>query len=350
MYEKAGESLQSTKYAQIIDESMMIGSEKLLVLLGVPAEHQGRPVNYSDINFLGMAVSQSWNGEKIGEQIKIAAQKVGHDPLYVISDNASVMSKGIRCSGIAQQRDISHSLGMLMERTYKNEADFKHYVSLMTAVKFKYNMKKIAYLLPPTQRTVSRFMNLSPWIKWSSKILDKYHVLAAEERTVFSFIPQNASLIDELSEAEKCVTTIESICKTKGFSNQTLTECKQAIRKHLFSGNKRMIKLGISIYKFLIKEAKVLNEDIALNNSSDIIESVFGKYKSRKSLNKLNGVTSYILFLPICAKLSGGAQYRKYDFKSALECKRMQHIEDWKQENLTQNLVQLRTDTLKKSA
>jgi len=66
---------------------------------------------------------------------------------------------------------------MFLERTYKNAPDFKNYTKLMTEPKFKYNMKKIAYLLPPKQRTIARFLNISEWVKWSSKMLDVYHTL-----------------------------------------------------------------------------------------------------------------------------------------------------------------------------
>ena len=171
VYEESGDSLQDTKYAQIVDESMMIGSEKLLLTLGVPAEHKGRPLNCNDVNILDIAVADSWNGEAVGTQLKTASEKVGHNPLYVISD-ASIMKKGIRCAGLSHQSDISHSLGMFLERMYKNAPDFKNYIKSMTEPKFKYNMKKIAYLLPPKQRTIARFLNLSQWVKWSSKMLD----------------------------------------------------------------------------------------------------------------------------------------------------------------------------------
>ena len=328
----------------------MIGGEKLLLNIGVPALHQGRPLSFNDINFLGLSVTESWNGEKIGQQIKIAAEKVGHDPLFVITDNASVMSKGVRCSGLLHLRDISHSLGMYMERVYRDEDDFKEYLKLMTAAKFKYNMKKIAYLLPPNQRTIARFMNLSEWVRWSTKILESYSALSEEEQTVFSFVPLYKSLINELSEVVKCVNMIEFKCKNRGLSRQIVNECKQEITKYLYSGNKRMVKLGESIDEFLEEQIKSVTQEIAYNNSSDIVESIFGKFKARISPNKLNGVTTFILFLPICAKLNSDSQTEKYDFKGALEGKRMAHIENWKRENLTPNLAYLRTKILKKTA
>ena len=350
VYETAGTEWQGTEYAQMVDESMMIGSEKLLLTLGVPAAHSERPLRCTDVQILDMAVAASWNGENISEHLQTAAHRVGHAPLYVISDNASVMNKGIRCSGFPQQRDISHSLGMLLERVYKNANDFKAYLKLMTEPKFKHNMKKIAYLLPPRQRTVARFMNLSEWVNWSSRLLRNYHTLSVEERAVFAFVPQNASLIDELSEVIQCVNQIEFLCKHKGFSSETVGACRQKIRQCLLRGNSRMIRLGESIWRFLTEEEKVLSPHIAHNNSSDIIESLFGQYKARKSFNKLNGVTPFILFLPIYTQLNGPIPNKLFDFKEALEEKRMEHLELWKKDHLSPNLAQLRNQCLKKSA
>ena len=349
-YETAGEPLQDSDYAHIVDESMMIGSEKLLLTLGVPATHQGRPLNCGDVSVLDIAIADSWNGEGVGAQLVKASEKVGHNPLYVISDNASIMNKGVRCAQMKHQHDISHSLGMYLERTYKEMPDFKEYVKLMSDSKFKYNMKKIAYLLPPTQRTIARFINLSSWVKWSSKMLDIYHTLNEVERKVFSYIPSNASLIDELSDVTKCIEKIEYICKHEGLSKSTIYQCKKAIEKYLLSGNLRMIELGECIVEFLRKETMVIGSNVdAHNNSSDIIESIFGRYKARKSANKLNGVTPYVLFVPIYTRLINDKQAKKFDFKAALEEKRIGEIDIWSKKNLSPNLVQLRTKQLKKA-
>lgn len=259
----SGNSLKRQPYAQIIDESMMIGSEKLLLTLGIPAEHQGHPLLYEDVQFLDIAVAESWNGENIGRQLQLAAQKTGHAPEYVISDNASVMNKGVRCAGMKHHHDISHSLGMFMERTYKKEADFESYVKCMSEAKFKHNMKKMAYLLPPTQRTIARFLNLSDWVKWSARMLDIFHTLSADEREIFSFIPANASLIDELEEVMKCVKYIEHTCKSQGLSQTTILLCHKQIGKILLSGNSRMFNLGNQMSKFLQQEAKILQSSLS---------------------------------------------------------------------------------------
>ncbi len=350
VYEDAGQSFKNVDYAQIVDDSMMIGSEKLLLTIGIPAKHQKRPLNYSDVSILDIAIAKSWNGEKIGEQLVKAGEKVGYNPLYVISDNASIMKKGIECAKMYSYRDISHSLGMYLERTYKNESDFNYYVKRMSKTKTKYNMTAVAYLLPPTQRTIARFINLSNWVKWSLKMLDTYHTLNTYEREVFSYIPSHTFLIKELSDVIKCIADIEYICKHNGLSEKTVGECQNMIEKYLLNGNSRMINLGNSIIDFLKKELEQIElQTAAYNNSSDIIESLFGKYKSRKSPNKLYGITSHILFLPIYTELSNPERAKKFDFKTTLEEKNMNQIHAWSMQNLSPNLVQLRIKRLQKA-
>ncbi|ANH80278.1 hypothetical protein A8C56_04125 [Niabella ginsenosidivorans] len=58
---------------------------------GVPTAHQGRPLNCANASILDMAVAKSWNEETAGKQLRKACADVGHDPLYVISDNASIL-------------------------------------------------------------------------------------------------------------------------------------------------------------------------------------------------------------------------------------------------------------------
>lgn len=350
VYETAEKSVQDTDYALITDESMMIGREKLLLTVAVPAEHQGRPLSCSDISVVDMAVAPSWNGENVGLQLRKSSERIGHDPDFVISDNASIMNKGIRCAGMIHLHDISHSLGMYLERAYGKQFDFMNYIKLMTQTKFKFSMTKIAYLLPPNQRTISRFMNLSHWVKWSSNVLNNYDALSVDEQKALSFIPENASLIDELSDVTQCIESIEYLCKHNGLSKKTVCECEKKVQKNLLHGNSRMISLGESINEFLRKEMRLFDTDTtSRNNSSDVIESVFGKYKACKSPNKLNGVTTYILFLPIYAKLANKEQAKSFNFKTTLEQVRIGDIDAWAKRNLTPNLVQLRRKRLQKT-
>ena len=349
-YNSAGDSLEGKEYAQVADESMMIGGEKLLATLGVAAAHQGRPLRQGDARVLGLAVAGSWTGEGVGEELEKAAQKAGRRPEYVVSDNAAILNKGARLCGFAHHHDISHSLGMHLERTYKQEPDFQAYVKEMSDVKFKRNMTKSAYLLPPTQRAIARFINLSGWVKWSRKMLAAHPALAPEEQSVFSFIPAAAPLIEELSEVMRCVELIEIACKHQGFSKKTCLQCRTRIEQLLMGGSSRMVRLGRALLDFFETEAALLvSDDTVRHNSSDIIESIFGTYKARKSPNKLHGVTPFVLFIPAQTQLSERKDAKSYLFKERLERIRLKDVADWAAKNLSPNQVAKRTATLGKA-
>ena len=53
------------KYAFIIDESITIGSQKLLLVLAVPSEHPGHALTHKDVKVVGMFVAESWKSSTV---------------------------------------------------------------------------------------------------------------------------------------------------------------------------------------------------------------------------------------------------------------------------------------------
>jgi len=349
-YEQNISDLSGEKHCLIIDESMMLGSNKLLLTLAAPAVPTGHPLRHSDVTLVSIDTAESFNAERISKSVMKTAKKAKRKPDYVITDNASVMKKGVRLTGFKHHFDLGHSLGMFLERTYKKAPDFQEYCKLMSNAQASHNMKRIAYLLPPRQRTIARFINLDNCVKWSRKMQEVYHTLSAEEQSVMSFIPANASLIDELSEVMSCVHYIENMCKQKGISKENAQKCTRHIKNTILHGNERMRNLALQIINYLHEETAWMAENETHNISSDIIESTYGVYKSRKSLNKLYGVTTLILGMPVFEKLSTRESARLYQIKNHIEKTRVKDIKIWKRKNLPENLVSKRIKTLSNQA
>lgn len=83
------------------------------------------------------------------------------------------------------------------------------------------------------------------------------------------------------------------------------------------------------------------------NVSSDIIESSFGYFKERKSDNRMYGVTSFVMILPLHTKLSSLESAGGFDFKACLERTHSLDIKTWSRQNLPENLVAKRARILK---
>ena len=348
VYKESCSLFKDKRYALIIDESMMIGSEKLLLTLAVPADKEGHVMTEKDIVIVDISIAKSWNGTTIEDVLKKVAEKIGHDPEYVISDNGSTIGKAVRDAGYRHHLDISHSLGMFLERVYKNEPDFQELSKKVSDARLKYNMQEVAFIQPPSQRSIARFINMSKWIEWASRMQYVYHTLRDDIKSIYGFIPQNASLVDELSEVMSCINRIEKDIKNNGISHESAARCKQLVRNTLMSGNERQHKIGTFILEYLNRETSFMNEDESHNASTDTIESTFGVVKARKSDDKLAGVTPIILMMPLRLHFADKIRRVNFNFKERLETGRHCHIKEWTDVNLSPNLVIKRRETIGK--
>ena len=65
------------KFAMVVDESIAINGQKLLLTLAIPSEHQGRPVRHEDVTILDMSVSKGFNGDDVQSRIEEAKKSEG---------------------------------------------------------------------------------------------------------------------------------------------------------------------------------------------------------------------------------------------------------------------------------
>ena len=87
---------------------------------------------------------------------------------------------------------------------------------------------------------------------------------------------------------------------------------------------------------------------MSINLSSDIIESTFGIYKSKKSPNKLYGVTSFVLTILLYPKVANEFVTKTINFKERIVNVNLNDISAWSTEHLPKNWVTERTKTLRK--
>ena len=135
----------------------------------------------ADIRVIGFNVKPGWIAETVHETLESNIHTIGKKPKYVITDNDYKMRKAVALSDYIWHRDISHTLAMFMERTYKKDADFVDFSKRMATCKKQYCMKEVAYLQPPSQRTKARFMNLSDNVDWANTMLYMFNKLSPYE-------------------------------------------------------------------------------------------------------------------------------------------------------------------------
>ena len=327
-------------YGLIIDESMVIGQERMFVILGISAMKTGsEALEMSQIKILYMGVKPSWTGEQIAAEIKKVTEKEGKPPDYVISDKGSTMLKGISIACLVRIADIGHEVARLTEKHYGTPC-LESFLTAAKQSKAKFIMTPSSYLLCPKQRTIARFMNLPPIIEWGLGVLKNMDKLSPKEQGQLEWIKAYEVLLLELTKVFQTTEKILKKVKNEGLSYATIEYCLAVFKEEQQGASVVFANLLSDLEAHLNGEKEKLPHANAIwHASSDIIESLFGQYKSRKASNPQHGVTPFILFLPILTRKTPGQDCLDIDVKGALEGVLLSDLKAWNCDHLIENQV-----------
>jgi hypothetical protein len=209
----------------------------------------------------------------------------------------------------------------------------------LAKVKNREIMRPAAYLLPPKQRIIARFKNLTPCLDWAGKMLKCFEELTTEEQQILEFVKKPRILIKELGGIICVFNRISQLMKEKGLSRESVRTSIKDLQPLVDSPLPRISKAAQECLSYLHEEVRKLESQKSVwHISSDILESIFGIYKERKSPNALNGVTRYVLMLPLLTKSDLDSGCIRVDFKEALEDVFLHDIDKWVNINLSENL------------
>lgn len=334
-------------YAIIMDESITIAEHKILLTLKVPAEHPGDSLSRSDVEVADIHVAASHKSEDVKAAVGRVASEFGRAPEYAVTDNGRNLVKGLAEAGIKGHRDISHTFGTYLKAIYGTDEEF---ILLTKAIgnARHYALTDVDYLMPNNMRALARWMNVFGWAKWAKDMMEACGKLTSKERSMYSFVWEHGALVEELSEVMSCFREVLTLCKDSGLSRRTAMQCVAIINREFMGRGERLTKLGGMMIGYFTQETAMLGSDEEVHNvSSDIIESLFGGFKERKSPNRMYGVTGFILVMPLETQLCTLQRAAKVDFKAALERNRIADVKAWERDNLPGNLAAKRAHVLR---
>lgn len=327
----------------IVDESIGIGQEKVLVVLGIRRSNIDftRSLKLQDMKPIVVKSKENWTGQDIANELKIVKEQLG-TVIYAVTDACSSLKKGLREAGINHVYDITHAIAIVLERLYKDDSNFKNYTHLAGQMRLKLCCSMHAHLIPPNQRSKSRFLNLGIISKWGMKALlalDRNDI-SQEEREQLQWVKEKASFIIEMDYLMSIIEDISVLLKKEGLSRQTKLKCI-SILKNCKDGKLKQFKEYILNYlKENMKQISKHKEKLLC--CSDIIESTFGRYKNELSKNPMSGITDLVLIIPaFTSNLTVSA------VNAAIDNCSVKDIEEWKRNNLCNSLLAKRRAVFK---
>ena len=308
-------------------------------------------MQYTDLKTLLIVNKSSWNGKLVANELQKLESTMGKFK-YAVGDYGSDLRSGLVLSMIPHVHDLSHLIALIIEKLYKNDDRFIEFKDKMSNMRSQFAQTNIAAIVPPKGRKKSEYQSFDKIIKWGNaalnlidnklndseqtKHLEEYFETKTLDRikTELSWISDYSELITELSEINHAIKGVEKELKHNGLSKLSFEKCREILEK-LESNNGKEFK-KILIFKINQQIQLLPNTDTILF-SSDILESIFGKYKNRVSENPMASITCLMLIIAAFT-----CNLTEDSVKQSIENVKIVDIKKWSQENIGISLFKKR--------
>ncbi len=283
----------------LLDHTVKIGADKLFVIMGIRERNMDftRPLRYEDLTPLWMSVSSHWNGPVIRDILLRLQQRLGRIK-YAVGDYGSDIRKGLRLAEIAHVHDVTHRIALTLKTLYADDATFQTIMQRLARIRRRFWLSVAGHLVPPGQRTKSRYHNLRPLAEYGRQMLayldqaDK--TVSGEDtfRDAMAWIREYRAFFMEMDEVTNAVTEVERLVKRHGLSIEMIEACGHQLAT-VSTEKGYHFKFDILVYFHMMLALPRMRDTILC--TSDILESAFGKYKNYVSCNPMAGITDLAL-------------------------------------------------------
>jgi len=332
LYELQRAKPMAADWIFIVDATIAVGEHKALVILGVrlaQLQERGFNLRHQDVVTLGLKILSRCDGVAVHAQLEAAARQVGV-PRAVVSDGGADVVKGVRLlradhPEVAWIYDLTHRLARLLEKQLKDQLWWDRFVTQAGKVRNGCRQTPWSCLLPPAPRTKARWFNLEPLVNWGLQVLAYGRKAGLQDKKFAALFGWLEEFEPQLEEARQMTGLIKAVCeiiKAKGINAAHVQSCRQRIEQIAQTPKART--LGAEIMQFLEAQAALARPGETLLGSSDVIESVFGKYKSVVERSPLKVITEMVLTV---AALTSARTSQAV--KAAMETVSLQAVKHW---------------------
>jgi len=346
-------------WVYILDHTIEFGTQKCLLILGITLEklrHSGVALTHRDMRVLKMDIQNKSNAEKVENALDKLITVTG-TPSQIISDHGADLKKGIEniCAkypGIRYTYDITHKCAILLKHYLKDDVRWKDFVQKYAHTKRKTVHTKFAFLAPPKPKDKARWLNLDLYVRWAEKIIlfreNIYSKMGESQKDKTKFIAEFDILFDWIYDFKTDLHVWRNILctldiakeevKNRGLKHDTAELFKNKVRQLNIKSTK-LNSISKDIYNFLEQQTDEIAKNEVYLGTSDIIESIFGKYKSFSAKTPIRDIGKTILTIPV---FTGELSYEK--LAEAFATVKMKNVTDWIKNNIGTSLFAKRVE------
>jgi hypothetical protein len=308
LYQLNRPKVHADDWMWIVDHTMQLGERKCLIIVAVRQsawDAEDRVLSHEDVELIDLVPVSESNGDVVYRQLKAAAEKTGI-PRAITSDNGPDLHRGI---GLFRQThpttawlyDIKHKTACLLKHALERDASWQTFLEKAHRFKQQVSFTPLAGLAPPQQRSKARYMNvdvLVNWAKESLRLLDRPKAMRkaglkprqVEEKLGWlrTIVPQ----VRRWGEMLSLMETTEHYVRHEGIHRRAAEELAAALPKPTTPAAQRLRK---QLLEFVAAQGRQAREGERLLGSSEVLESIIGKFKHVAGERGQHGLTGMVL-------------------------------------------------------
>lgn len=323
-YQLESSQKEQGNWVVFIDESIVFGSDKILLILGLEESkiNQDAALLHSDVEVLYVGVGKEWKSEQISQRIACIGEQKSIS--YVVSDSGRNLIKCYDSSDYEHIPDITHVLANVLKRLYSSDEAFIAFKKMIgKARKLWYLSADKSIYLPPKMRIKLRFANIFPSVNWAMKMLREWDRLSEEVQKELLFLKQNEAFMEELFYIGEGFKMTCEILKKEGFGESQKAKILQSLAQLNQSEKMQIFHKDIKEYLDTLSQKASQLKQTYLVCSSDIIESFFGKFKLKTTANNQNRLTEFVFTIANFSK-----NFTTDEVKEALEFSKVRDLKN----------------------
>jgi hypothetical protein len=335
----------------LVDHTNQIGVEKVLVVLGIRLSDlppTGTCLTLEDLEPLHIEPMPKSNSELVHEQLELVVEKTG-EPRLILDDHGSDLHGGVKrfCQEhphTSEIYDITHKAARLLKSRLGLDEAWSQFCTQAGQTKFQTQQTELAFLVPPSQRSKARYMNLGPLVDWGRRTLEILESPSAEVlqwcsrprlEEKLGWLREYAEPLARWSQWLELVTVAEQLVRREGLSLATVPRLRDKLMPLATTGSG--VGLAADLIVFVAEQCNEVRGSERLVGTTEPLECAFGKLKSLERTQSKTGFTSLLLGLGAAVgKTTAEFVHR------ALETCPTKWVQNWCQKHLGQTLASQR--------
>jgi hypothetical protein len=343
LFELRCEKQQAEDWVWMMDHTIQLGPWKCLIVIGIRLScwlSDRRPPRHEDMTLLNLTPMEQSTGEIVYEQLCQTMEKTGI-PRAVVSDGGSDLKRAMDRvhedhPDVHHVLDLKHVHALLLKRELESDDRWASFVTQANQTKLGVTQTSLAFLNPPGLKTKARYMNLDTLVSWGVRALayldhprdiSEQPVDRRKLREKLGWLRKYRRALKDWSELLAIAGAAEEYVHRQGLHPLICEELEERLSPLVTTAAGR--RLQDALFNFLAEQSSRLHDGERLIGSTEVLESIIGKYKRLQSSHSKGGMTAMLLTIGAIVGQKAAATVQQ-----ALESVSAEDVISWCEQNL----------------